>query len=263
MAERPSSWLVIVTSAVAFAVGYLLSRLVYLTGLAALGWIDGSQPAMSATEVTFGSSPQNLVLAGGFLAVVGLGVALAFVFPGPGPYGVARMTVLWTMLHLFREGLQLLITGPFLADSPGATLLAAFGVEGSTPSIMAGIAAVVLLGVTMLTAGSFIRFAPSKAVVETRSGRLRFVLLSAGIGWLAGGLLVIATLSPDPTLATGLIVSAVMVLVLIAGASIATPPDKWTPTEPDVPWIPVVLLGVLVWLFRFVLDTAVPIPPWR
>lgn len=262
MAERPSSWLVVVTSAVAFAVGYLLSRLVYLVGLAALGWIEGAEPAMSATEVTFGTTPQNLVLAGGFLAVIGLAVALAFVFPGPGPYGVARMSVLWTMLHLFREGLQLLITGPFLDDSPGATLLAGFDIGDQTAAVVAGVAAVVLLGVAMLTAGPLIRFAPSKGLVESRGGRFRFALLTAGVGWLGGGLLVVATLSPDPTLATGLIVSAVMVLVLVAGASAASPSDTWTPTEPGVPWIPVVLLGVLVWLFRFVLDTAVAVPPW-
>jgi len=254
--------MVVVTSCLTFAVGYALAQLVYLAGLAGFGWIEGREPVLSHTAVTFQAAGPDLALSGGLLAVFALGIVLLLVYPGPGPHGVARMTVLWTMLHLFRTGLQVVLAAPFESDRIGASIATSAGIPENFLGILAGVAAAVVLGMGIMAAPAFLKFAPRASLLETRGGRVRVMLLIAGVPLLIGGALVAALMLPDSGLLFSLIASAVIVVGALVTAPIVGVDHKWDPTVPAIPIMPAVLLVVLYWLFAFALRPGIDIPPW-
>lgn len=259
MAAPTRRWMIIVTSTIAFAMGYLIARFTYLIGLAGFGWIEGRDPLITAHDVTFQSAGPALAETGGLFLVLGAAIALALIYPGPGPYGVARMSVLWTMIHLFREGLQVIVTAPFVADSAGAKLFARAGLGGQTAVFVSVVAAVVLVGMGMLLAGSFLRFSPERQLVEDRAGRIKFLALVAAVPWIIGSAIVAAVLGTGSGLALGIIVSGIIVLTVLAGGLIVEVPDTWNPTPASVPIVPAVLLAVLIWVFVAIPDAGISI----
>ncbi|NOY56278.1 MAG: hypothetical protein GXP34_09865 [Actinobacteria bacterium] len=264
MAERHSRGLttVVVTSCLTFVFGYVMAQLLYLGGLAGFGWIEGRQPVLSHAAVTFEAAGPDLALAGGLLTVFGVGVVLLLVYPGPGPHGVARLTVLWTMLHLFRTGLQVILAAPFDPDGIGAAIAASADLPERFLGILAGVAAAAVFGMGMMAAPAFLKFAPRASLLETRVSRVRVMLLVAAVPWLIGGAIVAAFMFPDPGLALGLIASGVIVLGALAIAPITGVDRQWSPTVPTVPVVPAVLVAALFWLFVFALRPGVAIPPW-
>ena len=264
MAEGRSRGLVmvVVTSCLTFVFGYVTAQLVYLGGLAGFGWIEGREPVLSHTAVTFQAAGPDVALAGGLLTVFGVAIVLLLVYPGPGPHGVARLTVLWTMLHLFRTGLQVILAAPFDPEGIGAAIAASSWLPERFLGILAGVAAAAVLGMGMMAAPAFLKFAPRASLLETRVSRVRVMLLVAGVPWLIGGALIAAFVFPDPGLAFGLITSGVIVLGALATAPIVSVDHQWRPTAPGIPVVPALLVAVLFWLFVFALRQGVPIPPW-
>ncbi len=254
--------MVVVTSCLTFVVGYALAQLVYLAGLAGFGWIEGREPVLSHTAVTFQAAGPDLALAGGLLAAFGLGVVLLLVYPGPGPHGVARMTVLWTMLHLFRTGLQVIVAAPFDADSIGASIAVNAGMPENFLTILAGVAAAAVLGMGLMAAPAFLKFAPRASLLEARGGRVRVMLLLTVVPLVVGGAVIAAFMVPDPGLLFSLAASGVIVLGAVVTAPIVGADLKWSPTVPGLPIVPVVLGGLLYWVFAFALRPGIDIPPW-
>ncbi|NIA25498.1 MAG: hypothetical protein GWP04_07990 [Gammaproteobacteria bacterium] len=264
MAERRSRGLttVAVTSCLTFVFGYVMAQLVYLAGLAGFGWVEGREPVLSHAAVTFQATGPNLALTGGLLAAFGVGILLLLVYPGPGPHGVARLTVLWTILHLFRTGLQVILAAPFDRMGIGAGIAASVGLPERFLWILAGVAAAAVLGMGMMAAPAFLKFAPRASLLETRGSRVRVMLVVAGVPWLVGGALVAVFMLPDPRLPFGLIASGVIVLGALVSAPIVGVDHQWRPTVPAIPVVPVVLVAILFWLVVFALKPGVAIPPW-
>jgi len=260
MARPRPSLLVVVSSSIAAAFGFLIARFVYLAGLAGLGWIEGRDPFMSHSEVVFRSAGPQLADAGGVLVVLGLGILLAVVLPGPGPYGVARLTVLWTTISLLALGLLSFVTAPF-TDAGGIVL---FGLDVSDTAVwlIAGVAAVALIGIGLFTGPFFLRFAPKRSLVDSAQKRTRFAALIVGVPWLVGGGIAIATLVPMEDLLIWVGLVAVVAISAIAALSASAPDPRWDPTIPRWPVVPAVLLIAFVWVFGFGLRPGIDIPPW-
>lgn len=253
---------VVLSSCIAFAVGFLLAKLAYLVGLAGFGWIEGREPELGHAGVVFRVSGPMLADAGGLILVVGLGIVLLLVLPGPGPYGVARLTVLWTMLHMFLIALLLLILAPFRPEGIASTLAGQLGVPDSFMWIVAAVAGVVVIGIGLAAGPFFLRFAPSRGIVEQRADRIRFGLLLVGVPWVIGGLIVYFSLRPMDDLLLSIALAAVVVVMSVAGIAASTVDPKWDPTVPKWPIVPAVILVVLVWVFGFALRPGIDIPPW-
>jgi hypothetical protein len=253
---------VVVSSCLAYAVGALLAWLTYLVGLAGFGWIEGREPAMGHAEVIFRAAGPMLADAGGLLAVIGLGVVLLAVLPGPGPHGVARLTVLWTMLHLFLVALLRLVLAPFRPEGIGATLAGQMGIPDTFMWILAAVAAVAVIGMGLAAGPFFLKFAPARRLVEERPDRARFGLMFVGLPWLIGSIIVYFTLRPTDDLLLSIGLAAVVVVFAITAMTAAVVGPKWDPTMPAWPIVPAVLLAVLIWVFGFGLRAGIDIPPW-
>jgi hypothetical protein len=255
--------MVVATSCVAYAFGFLAARFVYLIGLAGFGWIEGREPVLSHSDVVFKAAGPRLAESGGLLAVFGLGIVLALVLPGPGPHGVARLTVLWTMLHLFLAGLQLVIEAPFKADGVAATLAADAGLPDRFIWLLAAVAAAAIVGMAIAAGPFFLKFAPHRNLVEQRAERVRTAALIEGVPWVVGGVVVAVSVLPSPGFLLFVGLSTVLVLTAMSTATATAGVDpRWDPTLPAWPIAPAVLLVILVWLFRFALRPGVSIPPW-
>jgi hypothetical protein len=264
MAEGRSRrmFMLVTSSSIAYAFGFLIARLVFLLGLAAFGWIEGREPFLSHGEVVFNAAGPELADLGGLLVVLGLAIVLLLVLPGPGPHGVARLTVLWTMLHLFLVALQTILAAPFNESGIGATIAGYLHVPDRFLWILAAVAGVAIIGMGIATGPFLLRFAPKRALVEDRQSRLRFLVWLAVVPWLVGGVVAIVALWPFDGLLLSIGLTAVLVVAaVIAGAAAGVGP-KWDPTIPTWPIVAAVLLVIVFWLFRFALRPGFDIPPW-
>jgi len=264
MAENQRRNLVtlIVTSCIGYAVGFLIARLTYLLGLAGFGWIEGREPFLSHNQVVFNASGSTLADTGGLLAVLGLGIVLALVLPGPGPHGVARLTVLWTMLHMFLFAAQIILLAPFQSTGVGATLAGYVNLPDTFVWILAGVAAAAILGLGFIAGPFFLTFTPRRGLAEDRTARLRLALLIIGVPWLVGGIIAAASLQPFEGLLLSLGLAVILVIVSIVAMASSVLGERWDPTKPTLPIVPGVILVVLIWLFGFALRPGVDIPPW-
>jgi hypothetical protein len=252
----------VVTSCIGYAVGFLITRLIYLAGLAGFGWIEGREPFLSHNQVVFNATGSTLADTGGLLAVLGLGIVLALILPGPGPRGVARLTVLWTMLHMFLFAGQIILLAPFQSTGVGATLAGYVNLPDTFVWILAGVAAAAILGMGFIAGPFFLTFAPRRGHAEDREARLRLALLIIGIPWLAGSIISAIVLLPFEGLTLSIGLAAILVIVSIVAMASSALGERWDPTTPTLPIVPGVILIVLIWLFGFALRPGIDIPPW-
>jgi len=194
--------------------------------------------------------------------VLGLGIVLALVLPGPGPHGVARLTVLWTMLHMFLFAAQIILLAPFQSTGVGATLAGYVNLPDTFVWILAGVAAAAILGLGFIAGPFFLTFAPRRGLAEDRAARLRLALLIVGVPWLVGGIIAAASLQPFEGLLLSMGLAVILVIVSIVAMASSVLGERWDPTKPTLPIVPGVILVVLIWLFGFALRPGVDIPPW-
>ncbi|MFP3915439.1 MAG: hypothetical protein ACLFWM_11235, partial [Actinomycetota bacterium] len=105
------------TSAFASAVGVAAAVLVDGLGLALAGLIAGRSPVLYHNEVVFTAAGSDLALGGGMVLSLLAGGFFLSLYPGSGRYDAARLTMLWVVLHCFRQGFTQLATVPLTEDS--------------------------------------------------------------------------------------------------------------------------------------------------
>ncbi|MFZ0493100.1 MAG: hypothetical protein WAM81_07850 [Acidimicrobiia bacterium] len=252
----------VVTSCIAYAFGFLIARLTYLLGLAGFGWIEGRGPFLSHNQVVFNAAGSTLADAGGLLTVLGLGVVLALILPGPGPHGVARLTVLWTVLHVFVFALQIILVAPFQSTGVGATLAGYVHLPDTFLWILAGVAAAAIIGLGFIAGPFFLTFTPGRAHDEDRPARLQLALLIIAVPWLVGSIIAAAALLPFEGLYLSMGLTAVLAAISIVTMASSSLGQRWDATKPTLPIVPGVFLVALVWLFGFALRPGIDISPW-
>jgi hypothetical protein len=252
----------VVTSCFAYAFGFLAARFAYLLGLAGFGWVEGREPFLSHNQVVFNAAGSILADAGGLIVVLGLGVVLTAILPGPGAHGVARMTVLWTALHAFLFALQIILVVPFQSDGIGATLAAYGKLPDLAVWILAGVAAAVVVGMGFFAGPFFLKFAPKREHFEERWVRLRLALLIIAVPWLIGSVIAAIALWPFEGLLLSIGLAAIVVAISVVAMASSSLDQKWDPTKPTMPIVSGLLLVALIWVFGFALRPGVDIPPW-
>ena len=166
----------------------------------------------------------NVAAAGGFLLCLIVGLLVLFLYPTARGHGVARLTLLWTMLHILRQAFtQAAMLG---VDGDGQLALA-YGTFEAPPGLDVVIAVaggVGLLLIALSAASAFLAFTPHRKVISSGRSRLTFVLWVAVVPAVASVFLAIPFFSPDG--GSGVIPALPLTAVMFIATMVAAPGSK-------------------------------------
>jgi len=249
-----------VNSSLGFALGTVVALQAYQLGLVAAGLLLDREPVWYPDRVVFAATGSDVARSGGIVLVLLLGWALASIYRGGTRYDGTRLAVLWVMLHLFRQGLLALLRVPFDGESDAGLALASFDLPGSLNWLVAVLGAGGLVGIGLLAAPAFLRFARHAEDLSSKHGRLVFLGTVGILAWAVGALLALPLLQAegDPGAVSILPWSGVFLLftMLASLESRSIEPDR----EPvRLAWGALVLLGLLIVVARVFLTDGLAI----
>ncbi len=254
----------VVNSTLGYGLAYVLAYFVNELGLTLAGWWAGRDPILYHNTMTFGAAGSDLAWGGGVAATLTVGLLVLAVYVGPSPFGAARITVLWLVYHLLRQGLLQLVAVPFSPESDAARAGAVLGIPDVLTVIVAGVSLVVMIGIAMGMARDILRFAPNRRILLTRGDRLSFAASMTLIPAVLGGLLAVPYLLPasgSAALAALPWAGAFTLFTVGTAAGIGGLDLEESATRPRPPvWLVAGSIAVLVF-FRLYLADGVPIPP--
>lgn len=265
-AARPRTGLTpfVLTSVVASAVGAVLAIMLENLGRAIAGAIADRFPVLFHNEVVFRSSGSDLALAGGMALTLVAGAIFLTLYPGSRRHDAARLTVLWIVLHCFRQGFTPLATLPISKDSGVAQAYAALDVPAGLELVISAAGIVGLLSVALASAPAFLAYAPHSRLISTPAKRFVFTSQLALIPGVVGPLLTVPMFLPDR--GTGLIESLPFlglftVATVLASIGIQTVRIGDDAERQGWSWLPLGWLVFLALVNQLLLRRGVVIPP--
>ena len=252
------------TSVLASAVGVVVAALFDHIGLAVAGWIAGSEPVLYHNEVVFNGSGSDLVLAGGVVACLVAGSFFLTLYPGSRRYDGARITILWLVLHCFREGFSQLALITLSPDSNIAVAFSSLDVPAGFDLIVAAAGLVGLISVALASAPAFLAYAHRQREISTPTKRFSFATKLAFAPGVGGSLLAVPFFLPDRGVG---LVETLPLMGLFTIATVLAALGTRTVTIGDYrerrgfDWTPLVWYVVLLLIFRLALVRGLLIPP--
>src|SRR3990170_1118889 len=149
----------VVASALGSTLGIVVAKFVDDLGDGILAEILGGNAVFYNNRVVF-SGVTDVAWAGGFLLCLIVGFLALFSYPTARGHGVARLTLLWMVLHLLR---QAFFQAVLLAIDPASELALAYETLDVPPGleyVIAAGGAVGLLLVAVSAASAFLAFTP-------------------------------------------------------------------------------------------------------
>lgn len=195
----------VLTSAFASAVGVVVAVLIYHLGLAIAGAIADRAPVLYHNEVTFRAAGSDLAFGGGTALSLIAGAVFLTLYPASRRYDAARLTVLWIVLHCFRQGFTPLAGLPFSEDSNLSSAFDTFDLPAGLELVVSAAGIVGLLSVALASAPAFLAYAHHQSLISTPAARARFTAKVALIPGVVGPLLAVPVFLPDG--GTGLVPS--------------------------------------------------------
>jgi hypothetical protein len=262
--RRSTVWPLLTNSVLASTFAVVIALLVDLLGRLALGAVLDREPVLYHNRVEFLANGNDLALAGGAIAaLLGGGFFLAL-YPGSRAHDASRLTVLWLILHCFRQGFVPLALTPVDEGSDVARALATLNLPPGIDVVIGAAGAIGLILVSLAAAPAFLAFAPTRQDINTASRRTGFVSRIAVLPGIAGALLAVAFLLPDA--GTGLIQQLPLYGLFTVATLLAAPGTRSAvPTSNEVgqrlSWALMVTLIVTFLVFRLALTRGIPIPP--
>lgn len=253
----------VVASTLGSTLGILISQLLDDFGDGLLAEILGGSARIFNNRVEF-SGASEVAWAGGFLLCLLVGLLALFAYPTQRGHGVARLTLLWMLLHVLRQALTQAVLLPFDDDGQLALAYDTFDTPPGLEVIIAAAGGVGLLLVALSAASAFLAFAPHRRVIASGSKRISFTLWMALLPAAASVFLAIPFFLPD---SEGLVIpmlplTAVMFLATLAAAPGTTTvhgPDEERTTEK--PWGLAVFLVVVLFFYLAVLQGGIALDP--
>lgn len=240
----------VVGSALGSTLGIVIAQLLDDLGDGVLAEILGGDAVLFNNRLEF-TGATALAGAGGFLLCLIVGFLVLFSYPTARGQGVARLTLLWTLLHVLRQAFIQAVMLPF--DSESQLTLAYDHLEAppGLDVVIAVAGGVGLLLIALSAASAFLAFAPQRKLISGGRSRFIFALWVALIPAVASVFLAIPFFSPDE--GSGVIAAlpftAVMffaTLVAASGSTAARGPED----RRDIPW-PWGLGGTLLLVLAF------------
>jgi hypothetical protein len=254
----------VVASALGSTLGIVVAQFVDDLGDAILALILGGNAVIYNNRVDVTGVATDLVWAGGFLLCLIVGFLALFSYPTARGHGVARLTLLWMVLHLLRQAFVQAVMVPFDADSPLALAYQTLEAPAGLDYVLAAGGAVGLLLVALSAAAAFLAFTPHHRMISTGRKRVTFAFWIALIPAIAAAFLSIPFFVPDAGsgVVPALPLTAVIFLATLAAAHGTTtvhgPEDL---RETPWPWGLGATLVVILLFEQLVLRGGVSVNP--
>ncbi len=227
----------VVASALGSTLGIVVAQFIDDLGDGILALILGGNAVVYNNRVEISGVTSDLVWAGGFLLCLILGFLTLFSYPTARGHGVARLTLLWMVLHLLRQAFVQAALVPFDTDSQLALAYRALDAPAGLEYVLAAAGAIGLLLMALSAAAAFLAFAPHHKLISTGRSRVTFAFWIALVPAIAAVFLSIPFFVPDagsgvvPTLP----LTAVIFLATLAAARGTT--TVYGPEEQrETPW---------------------------
>lgn len=262
--RRTTVWPLLANSVLASTFGVVIALLVDSLGRVIMGLIFDRGPTIYHNRVEFAVPGNDLALAGGALAALLAGVFFLALYPGSRAQDASRLSILWLVLHCFRQGLVPLALTPLNESSDVARALASLDLPSGIDVIVGAAGAIGLLLVSLAAAPAFLAFAPTSREIETATRRATFIARIAVLPGIAGALLAVAFFLPEP--GTGLIQELPLYGLFTVATLLAAPGTRSVEVRPRGPgqrisWPLVATVIVTFVIFRLALARGIPIPP--
>ena len=254
----------VATSAIASGVGVIAGFFVDHLGLALAGWVAGRSPVVYHNQVIFRLEGSDLAYGGGMVLSLIAGAFFLTLYPGSRRHDAARITMLWVILHCFRQGLTQLGGLPFDSESNVARAFAVFDLPAGVDLVIAAAGLIGLLAIALASAPAFLAYAPRQSEIDSVAKRLRFTARLALIPGVIGPLLVVPVFIPDNE--TGLIPSLALLGLFTVATVLASLGAKEARAGEDRvhsgwSWLPLAWLVAMAIVFQLLLRRGVMVPP--
>ncbi len=240
----------VVGSVLGSTLGIVIAQFLDDLGDSLLAKILGGHAVVFNNRVDF-TGTTDIALAGGFLLCLIIGFLTLFAYPTARGHGVARLTLLWTVLHVLRQAFTQAAMLPLNRESQ---LALAYDTLEAPPGLDVVIAAgggVGLLLLALAAASAFLVFTPHHKLISTSRRRFTFALWIALVPAVASVFLAIPFFSPEA--GSGVIPALPLTAVMFL-ATVAAAPGTTTVHGPedrrDAPW-PWGLGGTLLVILLF------------
>ena len=177
----------VVASALGSTLGIVVAQFVDDLGDGILALILGGNAVIYNNRVEITGASSDLVWAGGFLLCLIVGFLALFSYPTARGHGVARLTLLWMVLHLLRQAFVQAVMVPFDADSPLALAYQTLEAPAGLEYVLSAGGAVGLLLVALSAAAAFLAFTPHDKMISTGRKRITFAFWIALVPAIARG----------------------------------------------------------------------------
>lgn len=241
----------VVASALGSTLGIVVAQFIDDLGDGILTLILGGNAVLFNNRVEVSGASSDLFMAGGFLLCLIIGFFALFSYPTARGHGVARLTLLWMVLHLLRQAFFQAVMVPFDPESPLALAYQTLEAPAGLEYVIGAGGAVGLLLVALSAAAAFLAFTPHHKVISTGRKRLTFAFWIALVPAIAAVFLAIPFFVPD---AGSGVVPALPLTAVIFLATIAAAPGTTAIHGPEdqrvTPW-PWGLAGTLAVILLF------------
>lgn len=219
----------VIASALGSTLGIVIAQFLDNLGVGLLAEMLGGDATVFNNRVEF-EGAQALAWAGGFALCLIVGSLCLFAYPAQRGYGLPRLTLLWTILHLLRQALSQAMFLPFDDEAPLARAYASLDAPGGLDMVIAAGGAIGLLLVALSAAAAFLAFTPHRRLVENARRRLTLALWICLVPVAVSVFLAIPFFMPDSqsNVIPSLPLVAVMFFVTLAAA-----PGTTTVIGPD------------------------------
>ncbi len=253
----------VVASALASTLGLVVAQFLDDLGDGILAEILGGNAVLYNNRVEM-TGASDIAWAGGFLLCLVVGFLALFSYPTARGHGVARLALLWMVLHLLRQAFVQAVLLPLDSGSDLALAYATLDAPPGLDVVIAAGGAVGLLLIALSAASAFLVFAPHHKLIATGRRRLVFAFWIALIPAVAAAFLAIPFFAPD---AGSGVIPALPLTAVIFLATVAAAPGTTTVHGPEDrretpwPWGLAATLGVILLFELVVLRGGVSVDP--
>lgn len=255
----------VVASALGSTLGLVIAQLVDDLGDGMLAVVLGGDGVLYNNRAEL-VGVGDLAWAGGFVLSLVLGVLILFGYPTARDHGVARLALLWTLLHLLRQSFTQAVLLPIDEGSRLAQAYATLDVPPGLDLVIAAGGGVGLLLIALSAAPAFLAFAPHRRLISSGRKRFNFALWMVLVPAVASVFLAIPFFSPD---AGSGVIPALPISAVIFLATVAAAPGSTTVEGPEDfrktawPWGLIATLAVILIFELVVLRGGVSVDPTR
>jgi hypothetical protein len=250
-------------SALGSTLGIVIAQFLDDLGVGILAEILGGDAILYNNRVEF-TGASDIAYAGGFLLCLIVGFIALFSYPTARGHGIARLTLLWTILHVLRQAFMQAVLIPFDSESQLALAYDTVEATAGLDVVIAAGGGVGLLLIALSAASAFLVFTPHRNLISTPRKRFTFALWISLIPAAVSVFLAIPFFLSD--VSSG-VIPALPLTAVIFIATVAAAPGTTTvfgPEDPrETPW-PWGLVGTLVVILLFelvVLQGGVSVDP--